>query len=134
MQEYQQGYAAYSGTDSQCTTPSGLPKATISGYGQVPANNYTAMMNALVSLGPLAVNVDATRWKAYESGVYSEAGKPATDINHVVALVGYGIDDTTGKKFWLVKNSWSPSFGEGDSNCCKNFLLDSKAALCAIVA
>ena len=33
------------------------------------------------------------------------------DINHGVVLVGYG-QETTGEKYWLIRNSWSPNFGE----------------------
>jgi cathepsin L len=29
-----------------------------------------------------------------------------------VVLVGYGVDEATGLKYWLVRNSWSPNWGE----------------------
>ena len=32
--------------------------------------------------------------------------------DHVVVLVGYGVDDETGTPYWLIRNSWSPTFGE----------------------
>ena len=46
------------------------------------------------------------------TGIYSEGDSIRTDINHVVVLVGYGEDAVTGQKYWLVKNSWAPSYGE----------------------
>jgi hypothetical protein len=32
------------------------------------------------------------------------------DIDHAVVLVGYG--EEYGKKYWLVRNSWAPTWGE----------------------
>ena len=34
------------------------------------------------------------------------------EIDHVVELVGYGTDEDSGLDYWLVRNSWSPTFGE----------------------
>ena len=33
-------------------------------------------------------------------------------VNHAVTLIGYGTDPSEGD-FWLVKNSWGASWGEG---------------------
>jgi len=27
-------------------------------------------------------------------------------------LIGYGVDDTTGKEYWIAKNQWSTAWGE----------------------
>jgi cathepsin L len=34
------------------------------------------------------------------------------EIDHVVGLVGYGHDAELDMDYWLVRNSWSPSWGE----------------------
>ncbi len=68
-------------------------------------------MTALATTGPLAVNVDASSWSGYESGVFDGCNQQNPDIDHVVQLVGYGTDPSQGD-YWLVRNSWSPAWGE----------------------
>lgn len=112
-EEYQYPYTSYDGTDYECAATKvslGSPKATINGYVHLPDNNYTALMNAIATVGPIAINVDASTWHAYEGGVFDGCNQESPDINHVVVLVGYG--EENGKKYWLVRNSWSPTFGE----------------------
>ena len=50
----------------------------------------------------------------YEKGVFSpETTSPAdATVNHAVVLVGYGVDEVTGEKYYKVRNSWGPGFGE----------------------
>jgi len=77
---------------------------------QLPANNYTALMNAVATVGPVAVSVDASAWGAYSSGIFSGCNQASPDIDHAVVLMGYG--EENGQKYWLIRNSWSPSWGE----------------------
>mmetsp|Transcript_6565 Transcript_6565/g.27073 ORF Transcript_6565/g.27073 Transcript_6565/m.27073 type:complete len:122 (+) Transcript_6565:305-670(+) len=69
-------------------------------------------MDAVASVGPLAVNVDASAWSSYESGVFTGCDMQAPDLDHVVQLVGYGTDAGSNMDYWLVRNSWAPSWGE----------------------
>lgn len=67
-------------------------------------------MNAVAVEGPIAISVDASTWHAYESGIYNGCNQANPDIDHAVVLVGYGVDG--GQKYWTVRNSWSPHWGE----------------------
>jgi len=86
------------------------PAATLRAWVDLPPNDYGAVMAAIQN-GPLAINVDASSWHAYESGVMS-CNMTSPDIDHVVQLVGYGTDSATGALYWLVRNSWSTLWGE----------------------
>jgi len=89
---------------------SALPDVAITGYVDLPTNNYTSLMAAVNKYGPIAISVDAS-WGGYESGVYSPPSSGIkTTIDHAVQLVGYGKEK--GKMYWLVRNSWGTSFGE----------------------
>ena len=121
LEEWQFGYNSYHGANIECSfnvsKDENLPQAvaTIDGYATLPQNNYTVLMNAVAKLGPIAVSVAASDWALYSGGVFSHAlnSTTSTDINHLVVLVGYGTDEETKQDYWLVRNSWSPRWGEG---------------------
>jgi len=111
FQEYQYSYASYYGVDYTCAIPTATnPVAKIGGFVQLPENNYAALMNAIATVGPVAVSVDASTFSAYKSGVFDGCNQKQPDINHAVVLVGYGTEN--GKDYWLIRNSWSPTYGE----------------------
>ncbi len=55
--------------------------------------------------------VDAGEWSSYETGVFHGCGVNAT-VDHGIQIVGFGHDDDVNMDFWLIRNSWSASFGE----------------------
>jgi hypothetical protein len=63
-----------SGKDYECALPAAdatTPVATIDGYIKLANNDYNSVMNAMATIGPLAINVDASTWHAYESGIFN---------------------------------------------------------------
>jgi cathepsin L len=101
-----------SGVDNDCLRNNKMPvAATVTGYNLLVRNDYDEIMNAIATVGPLAVNVDASNWGSYESGVFAGCAQENVVINHVVTLVGYGTDENAGD-YWLIRNSWSPEWGE----------------------
>lgn len=112
--EWTYPYLSYQGKDFPCrfSTSDTPPVADLQAYFQVTPNNYTSVIDTLAYTGPLAVNVDASAWSNYESGVFTGCDMQAPDLNHVVQLVGYGVDDSSDLPYWLVRNSWAPSWGE----------------------
>jgi len=97
----------YKARDGTCSAEKSEFAASIKGWVDLPTNNYTALMEAVATVGPVAISVDAS-WGSYEEGVYSSSC--GTTIDHAVQLVGYG--EEKGEKYWLVRNSWGTSWGE----------------------
>ena len=86
--------------------------ATVNGYTNTVSNNYESMMTTLATVGPMAISVDAGAWHDYESGVFDRGNHTNPDLDHLVQLIGYGTDEVSGKDYWLVRNSWTPLWGE----------------------
>ncbi|KAJ9563323.1 hypothetical protein OSB04_008483 [Centaurea solstitialis] len=102
----------YQAADGTCNTKEeAVYAAKISGYEKVPANSEKALLQAVANQ-PISVSIDASglAFQFYSSGVFT--GDCGTDLDHGVTAVGYGVSDD-GMKYWLVKNSWGSSWGDG---------------------
>ena len=87
------------------------PVVSMTGCYDVPSNDQIALTEAVVK-GPVSVAIEAdTRtFQLYSSGVIT-SDACGTDLDHGVLIVGYGYERNI--PYWLVKNSWGPSWGEG---------------------
>ena len=111
---YTYGYTSgVDGADGKCEEARSTPLAAVEGLGKPKSNDYDALMAAVATIGPIAVNVYASTWRDYESGIFTGCNYSSDiAINHVVVLEGYGMDAATGLGYWLIRNSWSTTFGE----------------------
>jgi cathepsin L len=118
MEEWVYPFTSYNGSNPSCTNQTNPPyplKTTVSlaGYTQVAPNRQSDVLNALNNLGPLSILVDAQAWIPYESGIFNGcAYNTSFGLDHAVLFVGYGHDTVTGLDYWIVRNSWSASWGE----------------------
>jgi cathepsin L len=73
--------------------------------------NDQISLKAAVAQQPVSIAIEAdTRYfQSYSSGVLTSSSC-GTNLDHGVLIVGYGVEN--GIKYWLVKNSWSTSWGD----------------------
>ena len=85
-------------------------KAFFSSCQDISPNNQQDMA-AAVAQQPVsvAIEADTKTFQLYKSGVITGSAC-GTKLDHGVLVVGYGTED--GEDYWLVKNSWSTSWGD----------------------
>ncbi|KAI4796758.1 hypothetical protein KUCAC02_026773, partial [Chaenocephalus aceratus] len=83
------------------------------GYKEVPVGDARALAVALFKAGPISVGIDAGlgTFQFYQRGIYYDRNCNKDDVNHAVLAVGFGVN-SKGRKFWIVKNSWSDTWGK----------------------
>lgn len=79
---------------------------------ELQSNNEQELLQAVGSIGPVSVALDATNIDSYSGGVFDNTDCSVEGVNHAVLAVGYGHDSQSGLDYWLVKNSWTTDWGE----------------------
>ncbi|PNX97664.1 cysteine proteinase [Trifolium pratense] len=101
----------YAAKDGTCNVQKeNKPVVSIDGHENVPANNEAALLKAAANQ-PISVAIDAggSDFQFYSEGVFT--GECGTELDHGVAIVGYGTTQD-GTKYWTVRNSWGSEWGE----------------------
>ncbi|XP_012673533.2 cathepsin S [Clupea harengus] len=101
----------YQGVQGQCQYKADQRAANCTSFKFVTEDSEDALKEALATIGPVSVAIDATRpqFTFFRSGVYNDASC-TQKVNHGVLAVGYG--SMEGQDYWLVKNSWGATFGD----------------------
>lgn len=92
-----------------CKPITKYPKLFVSEFGD--CSGYEKMKAEIFARGPISCGIDATdKMEAYTGGIYSEKG--AEEIDHIISVVGWGVDEDTKDEYWVVRNSWGNPWGE----------------------
>lgn len=120
----------YMAEDGECDIQKrNSPVVSIDGHEDVPPNDEGSLLKAVANQ-PVSVAIQASGsdFQFYSEGVFT--GDCGTELDHGVAIVGYGTT-LDGTKYWIVKNSWGPEWGE------KGYIrmqreIDAEEGLCGI--
>lgn len=101
----------YTASDGNCKFEKANVGATCTGFTDIAPGSETDLQSAAATVGPISVAIDASHqsFQLYHGGVYDEPDCSSTQLDHGVLVVGYGT--LGGKDYWLVKNSWGPTWG-----------------------
>ena len=109
----EQAYPYVSGTTGKTgtcqKTCSYVAGSAVSSVVNVKPKSDTDLMTALTkTIVSIAIEADQSSFQLYKSGVFT--GKCGTNLDHAVALVGYGT--MNGLDYYLLRNSWSQNWAE----------------------
>jgi cathepsin X len=92
-----------------CTRITEYKKLWVSEYGD--ASGYEKMKTEIYARGPISCAVYATdKMEAYTGGIF--AGIKTEETNHIISVVGWGVDAATKNEYWMMRNSWGNPWGE----------------------
>ena len=101
----------FGGLGGKCTEIDYFPNATVAEYGMIESGDVDAIMSEIYARGPVAATINAEPIVEYTGGVFTDASE-SKETNHIVSIVGWGTDEESGKKHWIVRNSWGHYWGE----------------------
>jgi len=121
-------YTSFSGNSSGvCEFNKSLIVASMKGWSYaIPpcynacntSQNETALQEAIAVYGPASICVNANSGQFYVKGIIrSHCPTPYPLLDHCVQLIGYQPasayhNSTLSSSYWIIKNSWSPEWGE----------------------
>lgn len=101
----------YQGIDESCEFSNKTIGADINKVVRLPAGNMSVLYDAIATVGPISVALDAEYdFQLYSSGIFNSTSCSAQMLDHAVLAVGYGVSHNH-HDFLIIKNSWGSSWG-----------------------
>lgn len=125
---YNAGVTKTAGTCQKCTSAG----VSFSSCSDVTPKDQIALA-AAVAKQPVAIAIEAdTRYFQSYSGGILDSTACGTNLDHAVEIVGYGSEN--GIDYWIVRNSWSSSWGEGGYVRIKKTSSTNDIGICGVAA
>jgi cathepsin F len=101
----------YEGSDGRCKATQASEKVFISNWTMI-STDEDQIAAALIKYGPLSIGINAGPMQFYFGGIANpwKIFCNPKSLDHGVAIVGFG--EQSGKKYWIIRNSWGPQWGE----------------------
>lgn len=99
----------YTARKGACRSQQGI--ARVKDYHRVQSGSVK-QHKAAIEQGVLSIALAAgsSAFQLYRSGILNSSAC-GTEVNHAVGMVGYGNQD--GTDYWIVRNTWGSSWGDG---------------------
>jgi len=121
----------YVAQQDECQKDQCEPVVKLTNYSDIEQNNEKVLKRAVYQQ-PVSVAIQANKrsFQMYQSGIYSDLDC-GFQLDHGVLLVGYGYDLLNDMDYWIIKNSWGPTWGEnGYIRIQRN--IDDERGLCGV--
>ena len=82
-------------------------KATIAEYGVI-TDGAAAIQAEIHTRGPVACSVNAHPLHEYTGGIYNNNSDALKIHNHVVSIVGWGLNEVDQSQYWVVRDKLPP--------------------------
>ncbi|XP_069501038.1 cathepsin W [Ambystoma mexicanum] len=103
----------YKGKKGTCKKRKGDAVAWIHDFAMLEKNE-TAMAEYVAFKGPITVTINKTLLQNYKHGIAKPPASQCSSVSedHTVLLVGYGVLRYKRIPYWILQNSWGPTWGE----------------------
>ena len=100
----------YTARDGTCRAQQMTSSVGVTKVNSVPTLSADAL-KAAIAVGPTSVTVEADRsaFQRYTGGILNTSAC-GTQLDHAITAVGYG--NQNGQDYYIVRNSWGPSWGD----------------------
>jgi len=118
----------YTATETKCAYDASKGVTGVSSYTQVKKDKTSIMAAVMQQPVNVAVSAGNDLWRNYSTGIVGADDGCPTRVDHAVVAVGYGTEN--GTDYYIVRNSWSSSWG--DEGFIKIEAIDGKEGVCGI--